>query len=375
MNRLLRLAAAPKLELPLPWMPRAQPAPIARVHLPFDEQPHARLMEWWHFMGRVYDKPQDAGVEPKRALTFVLSILKAQVAGLANLVGLVILIDHEQRTYNVNTNLGPIGSCYSEPTDGRRFRFHFGPPGPVRAGSSPAWDVVGGMGSYAIAINTSEQISLVLQQRTPAALLGKERDGVMRYLDEDQMAYYAWPNMDVISGSRGTGAERTVLEGRGWMEHQWGDMPLGDYRWRYVAVDVVLDDKSRIGQLLLFRAEKSASTVRYAVWVSPSGRCSVLDHPDLAVKDLNCGTWRGVCPIGTQITFRVAADDGADISGTLDVTPVFREQECTTELSPAFFPRFWEGACTVRGSVETGGKKIAVDAKQSWAITELAGYP
>ena len=85
---------------PLRWLPSTPgPAPLDGVRLPFDEQPHARAIEWWHFMGYV-DKHPDPTVkstEPQKRLSFVVSVLKARVRGFSELLGLAILIDHEEK--------------------------------------------------------------------------------------------------------------------------------------------------------------------------------------------------------------------------------------------------------------------------------------
>jgi predicted secreted hydrolase len=380
LDKLIRLTTSSRIDWPLSWMPRSQPASIAPVRLPFDELPHGRSIEWWHFMGRVAPIGQDDS-----KLTFVLSVLKARVVGLSNLVGLLILIDHDRRTYTVHADLSPMAACYADPGDGRRFRFQFASPDASSTGPRPTWEVAGGMGCYTIGIRASQQLSLRLLQETPAVLLGKDDHGVMRYVSGDEMAYYAWSNMSV-SGSRGAGGKRERLVGRAWMEHQWGDMTLGEYRWKYMAIDVVFEGQGGQsdpggGQLLFFRAEKSADEVVCAVWVTRSGRYSTLARKRIKVTP-GLGELWNACPIGTTIVVEPSAEptvvEGEITSAEFHVTPLFRAQECASGLSTAFFPKFWEGACTVRGDVVIKREKTETSHKvsesKSWAITELAGY-
>jgi predicted secreted hydrolase len=371
------------LSLALPWMPsEAQPAPLAPVRLPFDEQPHANAIEWWHFMGYVDKLPPkqtDSSYAPERRLSFVVSVLKAQKLGLSNIVGLAILIDHEKRTYDVSSQLSPIGACYFEPTDGRRFRFHFGPAGASRPDSSPAWEVAGGMGVYSINISTSEQLALNLRQKTPAVLLGRERlDGIMSYDGSDAMAYYVWPDIEV-TGIRGVGTKQIQLRGQAWMDHQWGDMRVGDYRWKYLAIVLFVDNggvPTRAGQLLLFRTDKNGPCKSYGVWIETDGHYSIVE--EVAI-DHGRNAYAGY-PLETSVelngirsastTHPNNASLPSSVKATLTVKPIFTEQECTTQLSATFFPRFWEGACTVDGTFNGDN----VNSDHSWAITEIAGY-
>jgi predicted secreted hydrolase len=380
LKRLLGSDASPSL----PWMPSAsRPESLGPVRLPFDEAPHDRAMEWWHFMGYVEPQVPDGWAY---RLSFVVSVLKAEVRGLANLVGLAILIDHRREAYTVGAKLSPMGAAHYEPSDGRRFRFHFGPQGPSRPGPPEAWEVAGGMGSYTLNIDTSEQLTLSLRQPGPAVLLGTgdRLDGIVTYAQRDQMAYYAWPSLEV-SGVRGTGADQMLVQGRARMEHQWGDVRVGDYRWKYLAVDVAYTGRGGREQFLFFRAEhlKGGAPVVYGIRIEADGHYSVLDLHHGLGPDHTSPAWNDVYPLSTRIRAssrvpyagtRLAGGPQAEV--TLTVEPLFRDQECRTGIPEAFFPRFWEGACKVSGTVTVSGEDAArvVDEHASWAITELAGY-
>src|SRR5262249_52844287 len=87
------------------WLPSSpRPVPLDPVRLPRDEQPHERAVEWWHFMGRVYE-PEQVDQATNRALcqqglTFVVTTLKGRFKGITKLAGIVILIDHENELYS-----------------------------------------------------------------------------------------------------------------------------------------------------------------------------------------------------------------------------------------------------------------------------------
>jgi hypothetical protein len=162
---------------------------------------------------------------------------------------------------------------------------------------------------------------------------------------------------------------------------------------KYLAIDVLLREEGREehAQLLVFKARKRARSdeerrdpevraqrreedVQHAVWVAPGGDYAVLRRRDIQITDVREEDFDGF-PVVT----RISCDGGAHagVAGTvripklrLAIEPIFRDQECRTELPASIFPVFWEGACSV---TQEHGCDARVSAG-SWAITELAGY-
>jgi hypothetical protein len=326
-------------------------------------------------------------------MSFVLSVLKARVQGITKYASFVILVDHDRKTHTITTKLGAPGAVYFEPTDGSALRFHFGPPGPSRPGPPEAWSVAGGMGVYQLNIDTSRQIAMVLRQLdAPAVLVGSRpeidddleddedtpargeqpsRDGIMRYLGEDEMAYYAFPAM-TLDGVLGVGSDEQAITGRAWMEHQWGDFPLGEYRWKYVAVDLACDSSDERFQLIVFlyarrgcddatRKQHSNRGEVYGLWIKADG--TAIRLPKLKIRH------RGSKDFGNYHVDTHILHEGEEPLLDLRVEPYFPDQDCRTEIPRSIFPTFWEGACTVSGTVG----KLTVNKNDSWAITELAG--
>lgn len=369
--------------LQLPWMPPdEQRMPLDPVRLPRDERPHRTQVEWWHFMGYVEPRPavprgkkeddQEREARRRRRTTFVMSVLKGQIQQISQLASIVILFDHERKTYSTSAKFGTMQSSYFELQDGRAFRFHFGPSGPAREGPPEAWSVAGGMGMYTMAIDTVQQLALELHQRAPAVFPGP--GGIFHYggPEEDQppreMAYYLWPLLQV-DGIRGIGADERAVQGEAWMEHQWGDVPLGQYRWRYLAV--VIEEGDFKGRWLFFstQARSGRGFTRAGdhrkhwtgFWITPDGR-----HRAVSADEPAPAAMYDVYPLVTHL--RVRLESEAPAFG-LRIEPLHRHQECRTNLPAGLLPAFWEGACDVH--LSTPGMK---EQRVGWAIMELAGF-
>ena len=366
---------------------QARLAPLPPVQLPRDERPHQRGIEWWHFMGHFRKlhsavrvpacgpdhptAPSSEAAPVGETYTFVLTVLKARVQGFSKLASFAILVDHARETHTVSTQVGALGTVCFEPEDGSALNFHFGPRGPSRPGPPEAWSVRGGMGFYQVDIDTSLQLSMSLAQRNAAVLVGWDQtgsehtkvDGIMRYADDDEMGYYAFPALS-LDGVMGTGRDERPIVGRAWMEHQWGDFPLGDYKWKYLAINMRRENVGTNEQLLLFRAVKgnSKNEIGHGLWIHANGESSPVEVNSRTVADTR-DRFNGY-PLETIINIPKQ-------SISLTIKPLFRDQECRTELPRSLFPTFWEGACCVNGNI--GGDKV--DSAYSWAVTELAGYP
>lgn len=376
------LRGRPGAVSPLPWMPAAdRKLPLEAVRLPRDERPHRRAVEWWHFMGYVGPTKPGAPVTDHDRTTFIVSVLKGQMQGMSHLAGIVILYDHARKTYSVSAKLGAMGSSYYELNDGRAFRFHFGPTGPARQGPPDAWSVDGGMGYYTIAIDTVQQLALELTQSEPAVFLnsGSERPGVVGYGSHPsgypiEMAYYLWPMLKV-RGTQGVGATERPVEGRAWMEHQWGDVNVGSARWTYIAVVI---ERKRTGEpgaepdpppdcWLFFRSgnrlQMSPDDWR-GFRLQDDGSAEELDVHHEPVDVTKYGPYELV----TKLLAKYKGKKDENTRYILKITPKHLHQECRTGLPTALVPVFWEGACDVT-LIGSDGKE-----ERGWAIMELAGY-
>lgn len=390
----------------LPWQPSERPPErLSPVRLPRDERCHHHAIEWWYFMG--YVDPEGSGDGSKR-LSFIVSVIKGRVAGMTKLMGSVVLVDHAKKTHSVMTRLGLMGTSYFELHDGRAFQFHFGSAAPIRPGPPEALAIEGGMGTYSMVIDTSEQLVLEFDQEkgNPAVYLGE--DGIMDYAGTDQMAYYLWPHLKV-SGRWGTGRDEKAVEGQAWMEHQYGDIQLGDYHWRYLAVMFTQGDWAN-KRLIVFEYLKSRRS--RDDWTKGEGKlhCVLIDadgyahdlSPKYSIKPSYDTTPEGYELI-REIKFielpksddvnKPKSDDvnkrsensplrddkpltiselvcspkgnGSSVPLNLVIKPHYPDQEHRTALPPSLFPSYWEGACAV--CEKASGNEIG------WAAMQVFG--
>jgi predicted secreted hydrolase len=328
----------------LPWMPPVpRPRPLDPVVLPQDERPHDRLVEWWHFMGRITPARLAGDTTPPGDISFIVSVLRGRVVALQQIGSLVVLMDEEAHTREVSADATASASACFDPDDGRSFFFQFG-TAPARPGGPMGWTVAGGMGSYSIDVDTHKQLSLTLRQRQPAVLLG--RKGVQRYGDDDELGYCVWPHL-TINGTMGTGLEERPVEGFGWMEHQWGDVAVGDYRWKFLAVRF----EQRKYIFIRWEGRDTQESLGYALGENgvarPLGKVEVADLEP---------SHRGY-PVRSRVRF---TDGSKSYDHTIE--PLFTDQFLDGAIPGVLFPEFWEGVCRVVGD------------ESAWAITELAGY-
>lgn len=345
----------------LPWMPpEERQRPLDPVVLPQDERPHDRLVEWWHFIGRLVVQGTEG--EQGRPYSFIVSVLKGRVLGLDQIGGIVVLVDEEDKSRVVSSRAMAAGSATFDPNDGRHFFFQFG-AGAARPGPPNGWRVAGGMGAYALDIDTQRQLSLRLTQRSPAVLLGD--DGRERYAGDEELGYCVWPRLDV-RGTINTGLAKHPVTGKAWMEHQWGDVRVGNYHWKFIAL-MHGENRYSFFQVGSGSPVPKENDIRHAqikgYRLDASGEAVPLENVELTTTD---GAFHRGYPLSTTVKFDdpAATKAGPATPRWFRIKPLFDDQFLDGAISPAFFPEFWEGACEVE----------AHDGAASWAMTELAGF-
>tara|TARA_B100001123_G_scaffold149399_1_gene172951 strand:- start:26 stop:847 length:822 start_codon:yes stop_codon:yes gene_type:complete len=85
------------------------------------------------------------------------------------------------------------------------------------------------MGSYELEVPNAARLSM--RRDSNPVLLGDQ--GWVTYAEGVRMAYVMWPRLSI----RGVVNGREV-SGHGWLEHQWGDVAIGDLTWRYLFAQV-----------------------------------------------------------------------------------------------------------------------------------------
>ena len=167
-----------------------------------------------------------------------------------------------------------------------------------------------------------------------AALLTRPEDGgIRRYGADREMGWYAWPNLSVGGFVGGLRTEAARVEGRGWMEHQWGNTNFLQLRWRYVPV--LLESGQR---LVAFRYEYEndpTSVTSEVAWIKNG-----------ALVPIEGATLEPAVPGGMTSRITSAVDD-------LDLTV---HSVSGAQIEIPFVASFYEGPSTVIGTV--GGQAV-----------------
>lgn len=246
----------------------------------------------------------------------------------------------------------------------------------------------------------TDEVSLKLKKSMLTVRLKLERAAlapreVTNSLNEE-LAYYLWPGM-LAMGTQGVGVDETRVGGRAWMEHQWGDLAIGDYRWRYLAIIVEenCDEACPIaaskfaGQWLFFEfgPRRGMKPVRHAYHVDTKGQVQML-HGVIRFEDSE-PTKDGFPLVKAieliELRFERAADElgpspvqeslpSKAFHAKFHITPVRNDQVCRTNLPEGLLPVFWEGACEVKIE-DMSAKDRREDIVDAWAVMEIAGYP
>jgi len=169
-------------------------------------------------------------------------------------------------------------------------------------------------------------------------------DGFIPMADGIPSGYYSMTNLVPTNGTLTIGDQRhTIIGGRIWMDHQWGDWTAAAYAWDWFSLR--FDDG---GALMLFQTRDADEAVVGGNW-------TYRDKDDLVYygTDFKVVAKRMVknSPIDWTITL-------PSIEAEFEVKPLFDDQT---------FTGLWEGLCQVSGRV--GTSQLA-----GQAFVELSGY-
>lgn len=187
--------------------------------------------------------------------------------------------------------------------------------------------------------------------------------------------YYSFPVMQASGSVTLDGVVYTV-KGRAWFDHQWGDMSLDDgyKQWRWVGIQ--LDDGTGLVTFEFVDGAKG-QVQSDATWQHADGTQEALESlqqdgqaPVLVVTDEGEPWTSPATGARYPLTPRLQI---AALDVDLRLRPVMFSQEMVG-MGPKniltgghFFPDFWEGACSVTGTVK--GKPVT-----GKAYYELLGY-
>ena len=190
----------------------------------------------------------------------------------------------------------------------------------------------------------------------PAARHGD--DGVVRGTTGEQMFYYFVPRCRVTGSVQLDGVTTAVATGQGWYDHEFGGHVESEVKtegegagirnlgWNWTAIQ--LDDGTDLTAYEIIDIESHDTVGKWMIAVAPDGRQQSIG--DVAFSPGK--TWTSMRTFHTYPTsWRLEAPSiGLDV--TIEAT--FDDQEMITVISK---PAFWEGKCTVRGTL--AGRAVA----------------
>jgi predicted secreted hydrolase len=329
--------------------------PVQPVVLPRDEFMHGVAVEWWYFVGHLKET-----VQPANRFAFEMTALRLTSRIAVPLdTCYVSVIDLTNQEY-VSADRQS-ASAYRQGTDW--FALEFAPP----LGQPGLWTIRGTSApSLQYQLDAAFQVPSTRQQRAlhltftdvankPVLLHGN--NGIVPIFGLE-VGYYSRTRL-AVSGGLKLDARLLLVDGDGWMDHEYGVADLANSRWIFVAVQLFTGEELCVVRLT--NRNDGTQGLCYA-WLVP-----VSGQTDRAVPTVT--PYDGVYNPGgyplrnrIEVTFPV---NGAKFD--LNVEPEFdRQRRVPTGETALPFVTFWEGAAKVfdHSSGQVRGR----------AFLELAGY-
>lgn len=208
------------------------------------------------------------------------------------------------------------------------------------------WRLRADAGEFALDLALDAVKPVVLQGDRGYSQKGPEAGNASRY--------YTFPRL-AASGTVTLDATAYPVEGRAWLDREWGSSQLGPgiEGWDWFALQ--LDDGRDLMVYRLRTEEGRASPFSAGALVDPEGRATVLSRDRFALQPLR--RWRDPEGVEWPVAWRVRVPEARL---DLEVHPAFDDQQWRTGV------RYWEGAVDV------------LDADSSRALgrgyLELSGY-
>ncbi len=330
----LTLAACARDFTPLADIPAPAPAvaDLPPISLPADHAPHENLSEWWYFTGHLSDA---AGGE----YGFEFVIFQAARDG--------------EIAYAAHFAL----------TDPAADRFAYDQRTSFAHGSRQAaglnlcvggWTLIESDGSFAFTADLPDrQLTLRLRPVKPPAI--HNRDGLLDFAPYGWSYYYSYTRLDVAGELSGIGEPATV-QGRAWMDHQWGDfISVGAGGWDWFSLQL---DDGRDFTASVVRGEEGQVVLKYATLVSTDGVASHLEAGEFEVTALDEWTSPATGAVYPSRWRLAIPDEAID----LELQPVVADQELDARASTGNV--YWEGAVLALGEGDPVGR----------GYVELTGY-
>lgn len=330
-----------------------QDRPISPVQLPADEFGHEVPVEWWYFVCHLKTK----GGADRFALEMTALRLRPRALRPIYTCYLAV-IDLQRRRYLSADRQND--SAYDHEVD--RFRLRFGPP----MGQPGAWliegtAITGAPVRYQLEGTFQaerEQIGcrLTLEDRAGKPVLLHGPNGVFTLFGLE-LGYYSRTRL-AVDGALTFGGRHVIVDGDGWVDHEYGAADLPNNRWTFLAIQ--LDSGEELCVYRVARRAAPESGMIHAYLVDKRGNAYAATAAELQPYGPLWGPW------GYPLRHRIAARfEGREFR--LRVEPEFEEQRRVPTGKMALpYVTFWEGAAKVLD--DRSGTSIG------HAFVELAGY-
>lgn len=325
-----------------------------------DEVEHTKPVEWWYYVGQV--KTREKPGKPSREFGFEFTVVRIGPGFGPHALGYyayTAMSNIEDEVYR-SAELLDSSDVYKNTDVG--IKFEFANPSlllleswvlnTLRATEKPRYRI---QTQYMIQDQKGQySMDLKLDATKPAFLQGDQ--GIVEF-GGIELAYYTRPRFNVEGDFKFDGVYYQVEEGTAWMDHQWGDVRLGDRKWKFFGIH--LDDGRDVCLIDVVKSDGTPLN-RYATLVEADGAVQALD-PDLVEISPQGDTWATWgYPLDHLLKF-------PEVGLVLRVIAAFEDQRRVVTDSVVTIPEltFWEGACIVR---DAAGDRIGS------AYLELGGY-
>ena len=324
---------------------------MKEIKLPKDEAAHSRGSEWWYFNGHL---KSDTGKEYGFMISFFridmirnrpkFFFLRPLTLHIPIKTGYLV---HSHLTNLADKEFTPhyehfIKMPYEKFTEKNRLYNHYR--------STLLKEIKKGV--YHLKFNNKPyKLDLVITSKKPIALHG--RKGIINIGKKGQSYYYSFTNMDIKGTIKNIFGETMKVDGKAWMDHQWGNFTLQNKQWDWLSIK--LNDNTELMTFkILDKSEKE--TYSYTSIIDKNGKLTKVKDTQLnPIKRWKSKKTGIIYP--THWNLKIPSK-----KLNINIKPDFNEQEMHDGIT-----KYWEGSCTVTGTLN----KKRINGK---AYMELVGH-
>ncbi len=304
------------------------------IVLPADELMHEYPVEWWYFVAHL----NVAGSYEKLAVEMTALRLRARSLPAFDTCYIAVMDLKNQKYVSADRQSE---RAYDQGANHLLLRF----PAPV--GQPGEWRIEGAAPTAPIryelegafqAGREQRAVRLVFRDVANKPVLLHGNAGVLQLHGLD-LGYYSRTRLAVTGGLKING-RHVLVDGSGWMDHEYGAADLPNSRWTFLAIQLDTNE-----ELCVYRVERKDPPdpgVTFGYLVDSGNNSTVANPVTMTAGGAPWGTWK------YPLTWDVNATFPGGIVKSLRVEAEFPEQRRVPTGEPALpFVTFWEGAAKV----------------------------